>query len=547
MQPQPDQPLPDRPQPTRPWTRPITVVSRWIAPFASVALPVLYIHGLHALHVLDVVRSPVLMCELFLPVLVWELYCTRYFDDAALSPFRKRRGAPLPLALVGRMIFWTGFFVTWVLVAAHYSNIVLDSGEEWRWIKFVGPRIHVNLSLVLWGMAPFTAAATALWAVLYQAVVLRAGAGRLVVSFFVPLGLYAAVFAHLYMFGGVGGIHSTADIEAQPGVERVFGIEQVVSGMTQRNHPRDVCVDAERNVIFASFGCTFCPSAIRYPTLIRYDLTTRESQWFVTGPIREFDCTANTDVLLFAPWQDNKVFMLDRDDLTIRKAMVPPFQSDMEIWEPMGIVLDQVSNRILIVNDVEPAIVAMDATTGQWIGSRNLWREGLTGYGVAAQTLVQGVPGGPVYFAAGYGENLFAVDPVTLEILNHIPLDDAAGTAIAVDTPGDRLYYQASLHDTISEVRLSTFEVVRELGGERFARGLGVDADRNVLYVLGYFSGTLYPIDLTTGERGPWTINVGGRPNSLDLRGGTMWINSMAGVLRIDLDAVWAAHADGRR
>ncbi|MFN7144954.1 MAG: YncE family protein, partial [Myxococcota bacterium] len=446
----------------------------------------------------------------------------------------------------GRMFFWTTFFVFWVLVAGHYSDLVLDSGEEWRWIKFVGPRIHVNVSLVLWGMAPFTALATGVWLIVYWLVVLRRNVGRLLVSFFVPLGLYAAIFAHLYMAGGVGGLHTTAAIEAQPGVERVFGIEQIESGMTQRNHPRDVCVDTERNVLFASFGCTFCPSAVRYPTLIRYDLTTKQSQWFVSGPIREFDCPADTDFVLLAPWQDNKIFVLHRDDLKILQSITPPYETEMDIWEPMGIVLDRVNNRIVVVNDVEPAVVAVEASTGRWIGARNLWREGLTGYGVAAQTLVQDVPGGPVYFAGGYGENLFQVDPKTLEILNHMPLDDAAGTAIAVDTPGDRLYYQASLHDTISEVRLSTFSVVRELEGERFARGLAVDKERNVLYVLGYFSGTLYPIDLTTGERGPWTLHVGGRPNSLDLRDGKVWVNSMAGVLGIDLAEVWAAHAEGR-
>lgn len=520
---------------------------RWsIAPFASVALPILYIHGLHAAHLLDVVRSQVMVSVLFLPVLVWEQGCSAHFGDAALWRRSASSRRPLPLALAGRLIFLTGFFVSWVLVAGHYSNLVLGSGEEWRWLKFVGPRIHVNLALVLWGMAPFTAGATALWALLYWATTLRRGVGRLSVGFFVPLGLYAAIFAHLYMFGGVGGMRSQAEIDAQPGVDRIFGIEQIASGMTQRNHPRDICVDTERNVLFASFGCTFCPSVVRYPTLVRFDLTTQESEWFVSGPVRELDCPKGADFILIAPWQDTKIFMLHRDDLRIIQAIVPPFHDAMEIWEPMGIVMDMTSNRILVVNDVEPAIVAVDGVTGRWIGARNLWREGLTGYGVAAQTLVQDVPGGPVYFAAGYGENLFAVDPATLEILNHLPLNDAAGTAIAVDTPGDRLYYQASLHDTISEVQLSTFEVVRELGGERFSRGLAVDRARNVLYVLAYFSGTLYPIDLTTGERGPWTLSVGGRPNSLDLQDGTVWVNSMAGVLRIDLDEVWAAYPEGR-
>ncbi|MFN7145995.1 MAG: hypothetical protein ACK4YP_19620, partial [Myxococcota bacterium] len=76
--------------PTGPLSARLSSIGRFFAPFLSVALPLLYVHGLHAVHVLDVVHSQVMMCVLFLPVLVWEQGCTDHFGDAAL--WRSRRG-----------------------------------------------------------------------------------------------------------------------------------------------------------------------------------------------------------------------------------------------------------------------------------------------------------------------------------------------------------------------------------------------------------------------------------------------------------------------
>ena len=90
---------------------------------------------------------------------------------------------------------------------------------------------------------------------------------------------------------------------------------------------------------------------------------------------------------------------------------------------------------------------------------------------------------------------------------------------------------------------METFEIKRTFKGEGHARRIKLDKKRNCLYVLGYFSGTVFPIDLNTGKR-PWTIHVGGLPHGMDLNENTLWVNSMSGILKLELNQIWGENRD---
>lgn len=506
------------------------MLRRVLLSLVSVIVPVVWIHLLHVAFVLDLIPSLLAMVVLFLPLLGWEWACSGWFARMGGRRVRRERAW-----LFMRLLLWSSLFVGWVILVGRQSNVVLANGEEWKWLKWVGPKVYVNVGLVLWGMAPFSVLAACIWAAAYLRWTVLRAQYRIITGFWLPLALCGSIFAGLYLFGGLGGLRA---VTGQPGVTTVFSVLSLEGRETVRNHPRDVCVDEAAEFALVSFGCTFCPSAVRYPSLVRVDLRSgAATHMFFTGPIREFDCTDGANQLI-APWQDSKVFLLNRDNLEMTRTFVPAWNHAMEIWEPMASVFDEVNNRLFVVNDVEPAISVVDATDGRWLGAHNLVREGLTGYGLAAQSLVQPVPGEELYFTSGDGENLFVMDPISLD-LRHVPLGDAVGTSIAVDAPGNRLWYQPSLRDEIQEIRISDLTVTRTLGGERFSRGLAFDASRNVVYVLGYFSGQLFALDASSGaER--WRINVGGRPNSLLVRKDIAWINSMAGLVRVELPVVWS-------
>ncbi len=467
------------------------------------------------------IESELLAFVVFAPVLGLEIAASLHFAGRGYS-MRALRSLPRRerMALAARQVFWLLAFAIWVVICGRLSRTL-----PFRWIMFVGPRIDVNVRLVLYGMGIYSyvaaLVATAFW--------WRFASWRLTSTLFVPGALGLALFWHFYEYGGPGGAVSEAALTSQPGVTLVYR-----SDLGQA-HPRDICVDPDRDELLVTYGCTACPIEDPMPGVVRVDLATGTTQTFISGPVREIDCNNASRELPIAPWLDQRVIVLDRDDLSVVRELRPEWRGQIDIWEPMAILEDPSVGRYFVTNDVTQGVMALDAQTGAWLGHHDFWQEGrVTLYGLPAYSMVQGHPGGPVYFTSGPGENLYALDPASLEILRAARLDDLAGTGLALDEDNDRLWYQSSFDDRLLEIRASDFTVIRDLGGERYARGLVYDPGRERLYLLGYMSGTLRAIDLATGST-LWTLRVGGRPNAMEMAGDALWLNSMAGVLRVDL------------
>jgi len=48
-------------------------------------------------------------------------------------------------------------------------------------------------------------------------------------------------------------------------------------------------------------------------------------------------------------------------------------------------------------------------------------------------------------------------------------------------------------------------------------------------------------LDLKSGKR-LWELKVGGKPDGLSKNNNDLWVNSRAGIVKIDLSAVWKDH-----
>ncbi len=124
-----------------------------------------------------------------------------------------------------------------------------------------------------------------------------------------------------------------------------------------------------------------------------------------------------------------------------------------------------------------------------------------------------------------------------LTVQRSVDLGDVVGTALAVDDGAGVIYYQSGVRDALFRLNLATLEVEAEWESEIHARRLHVDRERGALYVLGFFSGTVFALDLATGAR-RWTVAVGPRPHGLAATEGALFVNSMVGVVRVDLAVV---------
>ena len=527
---------------------------RALAPIVVSGASAAALHALHVLHVLGFVPSPVVITAMLLPLLAFELAATvwlagwRWRD--ALAP---RRAAVLGLTAA----FWVGAFYVWVIRFAEIARIG-------SWLRWFGPQFYIQLALVYRAEGWLTGVAVVVCLALYVAVTVRRGRLRLVTTLVAPTVASTALFFHLALWGGSGGM-ALRPIDAQPGVTRVFQISDLAAAGYREgapeplrctesraqplaqladtslvDHPRGICVEPDGSALVAAYGCTWCYDDADYPTLVRVDLRGGPLTCFKSRNVRQIDCPVDSGEVLVAPWVDETVYVLSRDDLSVEARIPAASQGRLEVWEPMDVLLDIARERIYVGNDIEQAISAYDRIHGRYLGDLNLYRRDLVGWGGPVFMMIQARSTGLLYLTTGPGENLMEVDPYALELRRSLRLGDIIGTALVLDEEGGHLYYQCGLTDPLYRIDLGRFQVDRVYRGEAHARRLVLDRRRGALYVLGHFSGQLFALDLDTGER-RWEVAVGGRPGGLAMSQDALWVNSFAGVHRVELETVWAA------
>ena len=468
---------------------------------------------------------PVVLTLLFVGLLFIELYATLWFakKPLLLSHLRGLSGVE-KISLGGRLLFWCVVFFIWVIFLGDISQTL-----PFLWIKFVGPRIDVNLILVYWGMGWMTRVAAVIAIFCYLLLTVFWRTSRLLTTMFIPGALSFFLFQFLYEKGGLASLVSEEQVLAQPGVKQIFH-----GGDIQR-HPRDICFDQQRNAMFLSYGCTFCAIEEEVPSLIKVDLQSGESLKYYSGPIREFSCPKNADLIAVAPWHSEDVILIRRDDLQEHQRIHSHFQKYITLWEPMSLIYDPTLQKVFVTNDVEPAVISFSTTSGRLDKVLNLWTDGyISLYGTPAYSPRQPIAGKTIYFTSGPGDNLYAVDPHSLEIVKSVPLGDIAGTALLVSPSKELIWYQSSVNDQLFVIDQNDLTVKNTLKGERFSRGLLYDEKRDLLYLLDYFGGKFISMDPYTGKR-YGAIDVGGRPNAMIMNNDKVFIHSMLGVLELDL------------
>ncbi|MDP6946749.1 MAG: hypothetical protein QF464_21545, partial [Myxococcota bacterium] len=186
------------------------------------------------------------------------------------------------------------------------------------------------------------------------------------------------------------------------------------------------------------------------------------------------------------------------------------------------------------------AVLIYDLRTGALAHIVNFAAQGLVRAGGGGiHRMRQSPKTGLVYGVTGPGVNLFELDPVVGKLTRTKALGDIVGTGLAADFAAGRLYYQSGFSDDLYEIDLATFEVLRTLEGEVHGRRLALDRRRRVLYVAGYFSGSLAALDLDSGER-VWSLPIGPRPQGMDLVDDALWVNTQDGLFEVTLPTAWS-------
>lgn len=520
------------------------MIRKYIFPLLSVWIIVAYLHLLHCLFVLEVVTSLRVILFLFIPVIFLEtifslLFCGQGLRDIIKTAFWQK------VAIAGRVLTWLIFFGLWAIGMGYLSKIGDPSQDaNYQWIKWYGPYLYLPLYLVYRAEGFITLIVLAVWLFSYWIITVKWRKLRLFTGIMIPIIFTIILSVHLYYFGGIGGLYREGRIVEQKGVGKFFDIKELeekkgVWGRRSKitRHARGIFMDEDENAIFATFGCTLCRNRLhRYITIVRIDMLNKDVEYFVSANVRRIVCNDYSNSIFVSPWCERLIYELSKHDLSVIRTI--PNQVQGLLWEPMDVFKDIFKNRIFVGNGNEQALISYNLNTGKRQKILNFYKLGLVKRIGSVWCILQSKKTGNLYFTVGPGENLFEVDPDSLDVLKHVNLGVGAGTALAVDDDKGVLYYQSGAKDILYEVDIETFKVKRKFKSEFYARRIRLDKKRNCLYVLGFFSGTVFPIDLKTGKR-PWKIRVGGKPHGMHLSNDILWINSMAGIFRLDLETIW--------
>ncbi len=536
------------------WSR----LDRLLFPFFSTWLLAAYIHLCMILALFVPINHNLKRNALFLVVVLLEFVFTRRFIRMHPDrPFHRKKALRF-LTYVGNIGLWALFFLVWVDFV-HYTLAFTPA------LRFWGAYFY-PMTVILWrSMGPYTVAVVLLWAGLYYILTVRRGMFRILVSC-APFFLFTYLFfLHQWFLGGVGWA-STESIARQPGVEKVLDTRDLskildaeeypwaeilappgldLMGIPRekiyvRNRPRDIWYEPGDNSLIFEYGATYRPVDVYYPVIVKKNLTTGNIQWILSKDnIRIMDVTG--DVISFGPWTHPYIYQVSKENLEVVNRIEKQVPIPDVRWEPSCVLKDFEKNRIYVSIDYWPAILAYDLGANKLTNSVELSSKGLVLIGGFVWHVVQSHVSRRLYSinAPGPGD-LAEIDPDTMEVTNYKDFGDLFGTALFLDQQDQKLYYQSGIFNSLYRLDLKTFSVEREYKGEFHARRLRVDHDRNVMYVLGYVSGKVIALDLDSGKH-LWALPVGGRPHGLDLHGQTLWINSMAGVFKLDLNVIWKA------
>lgn len=494
----------------------------------------LYIHILHLLRIFEIVESQILLHLLFLPIIPLEFFCRRV--GSAQKPAGRRRLIMQYLPFVGRIIFWFVLFVVWAIILGAMGAI------EAPWQKWVSlhPYLIVYLIARLGGYP--TVIAAVLWIGLYYLAVVRKKTGRIFFSLVIPAALGLGLFYQFNAYGGTAALVGIEEIKAQPGVSLVLDYNRIAAEAVAWPDPRDIFASDDSQIVYASFGASFRKIDTAYAAVVRYDIAADRLDYFNSYNLRKMAFSGSHLYVAPALWSNDNIFELSTDDLKLEREIPNQIGKALDWWEPMDLYVDEQTHKLYLSDNLTPVLISYDLQTGRRRKILDLQGQGIIGIGGNVSSIKQSPVDRTLYMAGGPGENLLAVAPDSLDLLRRTRFDYCVmGSALAHDPTTDRLYLQCGAVDALYEIDAKDFRVIRKYTGEFHSRALAIDNAKNCIYELGFGSGTLFALDRESGRK-VWSLDVGAKPNSMYLDPQRkLWINSKAGILRIDLDKVWAA------
>jgi hypothetical protein len=483
--------------------------------------------------------GPWILHLLFIPVIISEIF----YDSLILrkQPLKIwARNKKAITLLLGKLFFWYTIFLLWIVILPglnyKHQKVLLYGINSWVWNLI--PPVYVAESYL-------TLAALLLWMFLYYFFTVKRRRLRIVTSIIIPFIFTFLLYYHYYYLGGIGN-PSVGSIMKQTGVSIFYGKDNFPkkdyfdhNKWTKicKLYPRDLYYDANENALYSNYCSSEDDTLRKMPTLLRIDMDTKDTKYFVGRYVKVFGI--NNSSLLVAPAQEARIYELDRNNLSIIRTFKS--QVDLGYWKVLDIYHDLKRRCVYLSTDVDVGLYKYNFKTGKLLDS--IIPEFID-YGGGMINMTMSKKTNMIYILGYYSDyDIMEIDPEIFEIkrklsLNTYNLFSLGSSCLILDDEAGLLYVQHSLNNKLYEIDLESFKVQKIVKGEKHARRMLIDKKRNTIYQTGYLSGKLTAVDIKSGKR-MWTLKVGGKPYGLELHNDKLYINSMAGIIEIDLNTVW--------
>jgi hypothetical protein len=446
--------------------------------------------------------------------------------------------------LILRIMFWFSIYYFWVIYISHIA--VIQHPVQGRLTAVVINSLLLALAMHVYTAESYITAVVFLgWVLLYYYITVKKQKLRIFTAFIIPGIFTFLLYYHFYYLGGVGD-YSTKTIEKQAGVEVFYTGKDFPKTdyfhnsdwlKLNRFWPRELHIDPKQNAIYASYAYTYDNPMAKRPGLLRIDLETKETKYYLCRFARAI--SFQSDTILISPYYEKKIYELYKNDFSVKRVI--PAQIDLEPWELADMYCDETNGQIYLSNEINPILLKYNYHSGNLIGQL---KPNDIKYGSGMWNIKVSNKTGLMYLISYQAaQDILEIDPGRMEITKTLELNSDGilsqlSTCLKLDDEKGLLYFQHGGRNKLYEIDIETLQVKRTLKGEVHARHMILDRKRNVMYISSFFYGKLIALDLVSGRR-LWEIKVGGKPYGMDIYNDNLYINSRAGIVKLDLKTIW--------
>ncbi len=382
-------------------------------------------------------------------------------------------------------------------------------------------------------------------AVLYGVLWTRFRIGRIAFLVVLPSIWGFLVFKGFYL-DTLPFAESEEDLTSQPGVEVAVSRKKLLEGARvagmQVNHfvglfPRSLAEDGNGRLL-AAYGHTLFREAVDHkqtPYLFRVDPRRHTATPApLSGRMREIEPHPRGPELFVCSWDRAWIEVIDADDLRETRRLELPHLEHLSYWEPMTTVAPPGRTDLFIANDIAPAVIRVDRTSGDWLGMVDL--EPWSPAGSGTWRLLWSASREVLYVGVAFGDTMAVrLDPETLEVERAYASDDFDYPTAMILGPSEQyLYLQQAFSSRVLRIDVDSGEVVKLGKGLRGGRGIEVSADESQVFVTGWLQHQVRRVDVATGESR--SVDVGRKPNGIVRVGDALYVSSVTGILKLDPD-----------